>query len=63
MVICPINRSVLEAAFNSGLADFEDAVQIFCVVEQELDAIITRDSKGFASFHIPVLSIQNLLKQ
>ncbi len=30
MVICPVNRAVLESAFKSGLADFEDAVQIFC---------------------------------
>ncbi|WP_254447074.1 hypothetical protein [Dolichospermum sp. UHCC 0259] len=29
MVICPVNRVVLESAFKSGLADFEDAVQIF----------------------------------
>ena len=26
MVICPIDRAVLESAFNSGLVDFEDAV-------------------------------------
>lgn len=29
MMICPVDRVVLESAFNSGLADFEDAVQIF----------------------------------
>lgn len=63
MVICPVNRAVLEAAFRSGLADFEDAVQIFCAVEQGLDAILTRDAKGFLSSSIPVLSIQELLQQ
>ena len=26
MVICSVNRAILEAAFASGLADFEDAV-------------------------------------
>ena len=63
MVICPVNRSVLEAAFSSGLDDFEDAVQIFCAVEQGLDAILTRDAKGFLSSSIPVLSIQEFLQQ
>ena len=63
MIICPVNRAVLEAAFRSGLADFEDAVQIFCAVEQGLDAILTRDAKGFLSSSIPVLSIQELLQQ
>ena len=63
MVICPVNRDVLEAAFGSGLADFEDAVQIFCAVEQGLDAILTRDAQGFLSSPIPVLSIQELLQR
>jgi predicted nucleic acid-binding protein len=57
MVICPIDRSVLESAFDSGLVDFEDAVQIFSAVEQGLDAILTRDAKGLLSSSIPVLSI------
>lgn len=63
MAICPIDRDVLELAFNSGLADFEDAVQIFSAVAQELDAILTRDAKGFLSSPVPVLSIQELLEQ
>ena len=63
MVICPVNRAVLEAAFRSGLDDFEDAVQIFCAVEQGLDAILTRDAKGFLSSSVTVLSIQELLQR
>lgn len=63
MVICPIDRAVLELAFNSGLVDFEDAVQIFGAVAQGLDAIMTRDNKGFLSSPIPVLSVENLLQQ
>jgi predicted nucleic acid-binding protein len=63
MIICPIDRAVLELAFNSGLLDFEDAVQIFGAVAQGLDAILTRDNKGFLSSPIPVFSIQELLQQ
>ncbi len=63
MSICPIDRAVLESAFNSGLDDFEDAVQIFSAVAQELDAILTRDAKGFLSSPVPVLSVQELLRQ
>ncbi|MGL6342219.1 MAG: PIN domain-containing protein [Waterburya sp.] len=61
MLICPVNRAVLESAFSSGFADFEDAVQIFCAVDQGLDAIVTRDSQGFLNSPISVLSIQELL--
>jgi predicted nucleic acid-binding protein len=63
MAICPIDRAVLESAFNSGLADFEDAVQIFSAVAQGLDTILTRDAKGFLSSPISVLSVQELLRQ
>jgi predicted nucleic acid-binding protein len=63
MVICPVDRAALESAFNSGLVDFEDAVQIFGAVAQGLDAILTRDNKGFLSSPIPVLSVQELSQQ
>ena len=63
MVICPVNRAVLESAFRSGLADFEDAVQIFCAVNQGLDAILTRDAQGFLNSSVTVLSTQELLHQ
>ncbi|MBF2017552.1 MAG: PIN domain-containing protein [Rivularia sp. T60_A2020_040] len=63
MMISPIDRAVLESAFNSGLPDFEDAVQIFSAVSQGLESIVTRDAQGFLSSPIPVLSIQELLQQ
>lgn len=63
MEICPVNRIVLELAFDSGLTDFEDAVQIQCAVAQRLDAILTRDKKGFLESSVPVLSITTLLQQ
>jgi predicted nucleic acid-binding protein len=63
MTIFPVDRAVLESAFNSGLTDFEDAVQIFCAVTQGLDAILTRDKRGFASSPIPVLAVGELLQQ
>ncbi|GBO56401.1 hypothetical protein APA_4737 [Pseudanabaena sp. lw0831] len=63
MTICPVNRNVLEAAFASGLTDFEDAVQIYSAIAQNLDAIVTRDAKGFVSSTIPVYSVQELLKR
>ena len=63
MTISPVNRNVLEAAFASGLTDFEDAVQIYSAIAQNLDAIITRDAKGFVSSTIPIYSVRELLKR
>lgn len=61
MLICPVNRAVLKSAFDSEFVDFEDAVQIFCAVNRGLDAIVTRDAKGFMKSPVSVLSIQELL--
>jgi hypothetical protein len=61
--IYPVDRAVLKSAFNSGLHDFEDAVQIFSAFAQGLEAIVTRDAQGFLSSPIPVLSVQELLGQ
>ncbi|MEH1999566.1 type II toxin-antitoxin system VapC family toxin [Nostoc sp.] len=63
MVICAVNRAILESAFGSGLADFEDAVQIASAIAQGLDAILTRDTQGFLSSSVPVLSIHQLLQR
>lgn len=63
MEICPIDRDVLEAALNSNVADFEDAIQIFSAVAQRLGAIVTRDTHGFANSPVPVSSVQELLRQ
>ena len=41
----------------------EDAVQIACAIAQSLDAIVTRDTQGFLSSTVPVLSIHQLLQQ
>ncbi len=63
MEVCSVDRAILESALNSGFDDFEDAVQIFSAVAQNLDVILTRDRQGFTNSPIPVLSIQELLQQ
>jgi hypothetical protein len=42
MMVCPVNRIILEWAFASGIGDFEDAIQI---VRTNLDTRQLRFSK------------------
>ena len=63
MIICPVNRAILESAFTSSLNDFEDAVQMACAVDQRLDAIVTRDRRDFLKSPISVLSIADLFRR
>ena len=63
LTVCPVTQTVLEAAFRSRLPDFEDAVQIACAIDQNLDAIVTRNSKDFQTNFISVVSIADFLQQ
>ena len=60
MEVCAVDREVLEQAIALGLPDFEDAVQIACAIELELEGIVTRDVNGFVGSPIPIFSPQEL---
>ncbi len=63
MQVCPVDRSILEAAISSNLRDFEDAVQLACAAADTLEAIITRDFQDFAGATLPILSAGELLER
>ena len=52
----PIDRATLLAAHALAGPDFEDDLQIACAVAAGVDAIVTRDSRGFAASPIPILT-------
>ena len=61
--ICTVDRAVLVDADRLPGRDFEDNVQIACAVLAALDAIVTRDPRGYADSPIGVLSPDDLLRQ
>ncbi|HEY9873437.1 MAG TPA: PIN domain-containing protein [Candidatus Obscuribacterales bacterium] len=63
MEVCPVDGSILETAIASNISDFEDAVQLACAIANNLDAIITRDVRGFAEATLPILSAGELLER
>jgi predicted nucleic acid-binding protein len=54
--IAPIDQATLLAAQALSGPDFEDNLQIACAVQSGVDAIVTRDPRGFAGSPIPVLT-------
>ena len=54
--IVPVGRHELEQADTMAGNDLEDNVSLACALTASLDAIVTRDSTGFAGSPIPVLS-------
>ena len=59
--IAPIDQTTLLAAQALSGPDFEDDLQIACAVQAGVDAIVTRDSRGFAASPIPILTPADLV--
>jgi hypothetical protein len=59
--ICAVDHQALEQAQALPGSDFEDNLQIACASLADLDAIVTRDEKGFKAAAIPVLTPAELL--
>ncbi len=52
--IAALDRVAIEAAYESDLPDFEDALQFAAAEESKVDAIVTRNKKHFRQPDIPV---------
>jgi len=61
MEIAAVNRSVLEDALGLGFSGYEDAVLHEAARHAGVDAIVTRDPRGFSKASLPVLSPTELL--
>jgi len=51
--VCPLDKMSLQAAYDSGQPDIEDAAQVAAAMVSNIDVIVTRDSRGYA--HAPML--------
>ena len=52
----PLSVSLLDKAIDSSISDFEDAVQFYSAVYNDVDYIITRNVRHFPKEYIPVLT-------
>ena len=59
--IAPVNRLVLEDAIDSSFSDFEDGVLHAAAIHCGVQAIVTRDQKGFSKAQVVVYPPQDLL--
>lgn len=59
--VAPVNRLILEDALDSGFIDFEDAVLHAAAIHCGVQAIVTRDEKGFSKAKLAIYSPEELL--
>ena len=61
--IAPINRAVIKFAMELKFSDFEDAVLYAAAKKIGVDAIVTRDIKGFKQGTVTVYTPKKLMKK
>lgn len=60
--IMDVTASIISKAIDSGLKDFEDAIQLNTALSnKKIQAIVTRDPKGFKNSDISVVTPQEAL--
>lgn len=63
LYVCAIDRGMLNAALKLPFRDYEDAVQHAVATAEGLDAIITRNAKGFFAATLPVFTPSQFIEQ
>jgi predicted nucleic acid-binding protein len=58
--IAPVNRAVLESALRLKMKDFEDAVVCEAASQAKVQAIVTRDARGFKNSKLPIYTPDEL---
>lgn len=60
--IAPVGREVIQDSIDSGMADFEDALQAFSGQRAGATHIVSRDASGFVAAPLPSMSPDELLR-
>ena len=62
LTILTVDRQTIDTAIESGMADFEDAVQAAAAQDFGIDIIVTRDKIGFHGSALRVYSPEEFLE-
>lgn len=60
--VLPVDERVIDLSLHSDFADFEDAIQHYTAIENNIRVIVTRNLKDYKHSQIPVMTPQAYLK-
>ncbi len=60
--VLPMDDKIIDLSLESDFKDFEDAIQYYTAIENEINIIITRNLKDFKNAKIPVLTAKEYMK-
>lgn len=59
--VLPLNEKIIDLSLNSDFKDFEDAIQYYTALENNLEIIVTRNLKDFKLSKMPVMTAEAYL--
>jgi len=59
--VLPMDDKIIDLSLDSDFKDFEDAIQYYTALENDLELILTRNLKDFKLSRIPVLTAKDYL--
>jgi predicted nucleic acid-binding protein len=59
--ITALDEKIIDLALNSDFSDFEDAIQYFSALQNNIDVLLTRNLKDYKKAQISVLTAQDFI--
>lgn len=61
--VLAVDDKIIDLSLTSDLKDFEDAIQYYTAIENDMDIIITRYKKDFKNVNLPILTAKEFLNR
>lgn len=62
VTVLAVTDKVIELALSSDFTDFEDSIQYFTAIEENIKTFLTRNLKDYKTAEIPVMTAEQFLK-
>lgn len=62
VTVLSVSDKVVELALSSDFKDFEDALQYFTALENDVNILLTRNLKDYRTVEIPIMTAEQFLK-
>ena len=59
--IAPLNEKIIDLALNSEFNDFEDAIQYYSALQNEIEILLTRNIKDYKKAQIAILTAKDFI--
>lgn len=61
--VLAVDDKIIDLSLTSDFEDFEDAIQYYTAIQNEMDIIITRNKKDFKNSDLPILTAKEFLNR